>query len=176
MANRCAIGRRVAVTRPWEATDLSAVSKALQQALEMLEVECAKRGIELPTDAEELPPGRSDALVERATRWACAAGQWLATAPLGEAREVVGWYHTMIPPKLHRAFTSRDDGVDDDAMGSAKVATLGLSRVVHELAAHCRVLSVDRPGMDLLLEACALIEEVEKTFPGHLSFRRPGLD
>jgi len=176
LSSRCPIGRQAGVQKPADADDPLGISKILHQALEMLEVECAKRGIDPRTLSDPPPLENVDALVERATRWAFTSKLWLATAPVGDAGVVVNWYHTLVPAKLHRACSSRDLGSDDDARGSAKVASLGLGRVVHVLTEYCQVRPADRPGLDLLMESCDILQAVEDAFPGHMSFRRPGLD
>ena len=67
-------------------------------------------------------------------------------------------------------------GSSDDAAGRANVASLGLAAVVDALTSHCQRAPHDNAGLALLIEAYVLMEAVEDRFPGHLSFRRPGLD
>lgn len=152
------------------------VAAALKRSGAMLEVEFAKQGL----DVEEVePPVMSegmDELAERARSWTHAGTDWLKTAPAGEASVVVGWYHTLVLTKLQRAHWSRALGSSDDAAGSAKVASLGLASAVDALTSHCQRAPHDSAGLALLIEACALMEAVEQSFPNHLSFRRPGLD
>jgi hypothetical protein len=176
LSGRCPIGRQAAIQRSADADEPVGISKILDRALEMLEVECAKRGIDPRVLPDPPTPDRVDALVERATRWARTSQVWLATASPGEAEAVVRWYHTLVPAKLFRACSSRDLGDSDDARGSAKVASLGLGRVVRALTEHCQVRPADRPGLELLMEACSILQALEDAFPGHMSFRRPGLD
>ncbi len=152
------------------------VAAALGRALEMLEVEFAKQGLDVD---EAVPPVMSQGngeLAKRALSWTHAGAEWLKTAPLGEPSAVVGWYHTLVFTKLQRAHWSRALGSSDDAAGSAKVASLGLASAVDALTSHCQRAPHDSAGLALLMEACALMEAVEASFPDHLSFRRPGFD
>ena len=174
LADRCSIGRSAGVASSQAA--MVTVAAALKRAIEMLEVECAKHGVEIDDGAPPAASAGADDLAERALSWMHAGAEWLKMAPDGEARSVVGWYHTLVPTKLHRAGSSRALGSTDDASGSAKVASLGLASVMDALTSHCQRAPHDRAGLDLLIEACALMEAVEARFPDHLSFRRPGFD
>jgi hypothetical protein len=172
LADRCSISRSAGVASSQPA--MVQVAAALERALEMLEVEFAKQGLDVEEAVPPVVSQDSDELVRRALSWTHAGARWLVTAPVGEARAVVGWYHTLVPTKLHRASSSRALGSTDDAAGSAKVASLGLASVVDALTSHCQRAPQDSAGLALLVDACALMEAVEESFPDHLSFRRPG--
>lgn len=174
LADRCSIGRSagVASSRP----AMVEVAASLERALEMLEVEFAKRGLDIEEAEPPVVSEGTDELAERPLFWTHACAAWLETAPAGEASVVVGWYHTLVPTKLHRASSSRALGSGDDAAGSAKVVSLGLASVVDALTSHCQRAPHDSAGLALLTEAGALMEAVEERFPDHLSFRRPGFD
>mgnify|MGYP001594019958 CR=1 FL=1 len=174
LADRCSIGRSAGVASC--ESPIVEVGAALERAMEMLEVECAKHGVELDDLESPTVPAGADDLAERALSWTRAGAEWLKTALAGEACAVVGWYHTLVPTKLHRAISSRAMGSTEDAAGSAKVASLGLASVVDALTSHCQRAPHDGAGLALLIEACALIEAVEERFPDQLSFRRPGFD
>jgi len=104
-----------------------------------------------------------------------------------DAHEVISWYHTLIPAKVHRALSSRmeaeregDGGREHrmgDALGSAKVA---YESVVRSMAALRRVYDWDQGLEDqvipLLADLDRMRRQIEETFPGFQEFKRPGLD
>jgi len=100
---------------------------------------------------------------------------------------VVSWYHTLVPAKLGRALSSRalheaeseagaPPGVSSDADGSAKVAWLGLLQVIDSLTRSYDAVGGQAGTLEVLLGAQALVQEIDREFPGHRSFRRPGFD
>lgn len=102
-------------------------------------------------------------------------------ARLEDAIEVLSWYHTLIPPKLFRAldpFVPSDEEFErDDSDGSAKIAHLGLVRSLAAL----QVIQELRPWfrgetIRLMMVVGELIEWVDREFPGHKAFKRPGFD
>jgi hypothetical protein len=103
-------------------------------------------------------------------------------AELQECFEVLGWYHMQIAVKIDRALTgkigkkiTKTDRLD--AAGSAKVAYLGLLRCLDSLT---KVYENNQPMasqvMPLLNAIYDLIEDVDREFPGHKKFKRPGFD
>lgn len=174
LADRCSIGRSAGVT--YSRPAMVEVAGVVERALGMLEVEFAKQGLDIEEAEPRVVAEGTDELAKRALSWTHAGARWLETAPAGEARAVVGWYHTLVPTKLHRAGSSRALGSTDDAAGSAKVASLGLASVVDALTSRCQRAPHDSAGLALLVDARALMEAVEERFPHHLSFRRPGFD
>ena len=108
-------------------------------------------------------------------------------AAVEDALDTLEWYHTQIPSKIFRALVDvcgevtdgqeLDDFEKADADGSAKVAHLGLTRSMKALMA----LQDLRPwlrkeSMSLMLMIANLIEAIDKRFPDHKTFKRPGLD
>ncbi len=103
-------------------------------------------------------------------------------AHLQDCFEVLSWYHMQIAVKLDRALTGRErqspvEGYPNDSDGSAKVAHLGL---LSSLDALTRVYEQNKPMhadiMPLLNKIYELIEDVDREFPGHKNFKRPGFD
>jgi len=104
-----------------------------------------------------------------------------------DAQEVISWYHTLIPAKVHRALSSKmeadqeEDGGREhamgDALGSAKVA---YESVVRSMAALRRVYTWDQGLEDqvipLLADLDRMRRQIQETFPGFQEFKRPGLD
>ncbi len=103
------------------------------------------------------------------------------------AHEVITWYHTLIPVKVHRALSSMMEAEQDedggqelhmgDALGSAKVAH---ESIVRSMAALRRVYDWDTGLEDQVIPLLADLDwmrrQIEESFPGFQNFRRPGLD
>jgi hypothetical protein len=100
-----------------------------------------------------------------------------------DPRAVVGWFHTLIPAKLHRALTGLASHAHDDRNwppdhdGSAKVALLGIDR------SHAAWLDLVERGLVSAAEAAPFIadlvwlgEEVERILPNSRAFIRPAFD
>ncbi len=103
-------------------------------------------------------------------------------AHLQDCFEVLSWYHMQIAVKLDRALGGRKrksaiEGYPNDSDGSAKVAYLGLLRSLDALT---KVYEQNKPMhadiMPLLNMIYELIEDVDREFPGHKTFQRPGFD
>ena len=105
-----------------------------------------------------------------------------------DAHEVVSWYHTLISAKVHRALCSKlaaEEATDEeerafhgrDALGSARVAHEG---VIRSMAALRRVYDWDKNMEDQVIPLLADLDwmrkQIEETFPGVQSFKRPGFD
>lgn len=104
-----------------------------------------------------------------------------------ECYEIIEWYHFFISVKIARALSGKIEAVqedkenDEDAMsdvnGSAKIAHEAL---VKSMNAFTRVIEWNQGLRDdimpFLIEIYGLINEVDKEFPGHKDFKRPGFD
>jgi hypothetical protein len=133
------------------------------------------------------PPIGDDPLLLRARGWSERAQALLEqrAAESTELHEVLGWHAFLVPNKIARALAGlhfletcehcRSAG-STDHQGSAKVATLGLHACISQLSRWCRVRPLDEPAMDLLLETCDLLERLQRRFPDHMSFQRPGFE
>jgi hypothetical protein len=95
--------------------------------------------------------------------------------------EVIAWFHVLIVTKTHRALDSHREALTEvpemlsDALGSAKVALIGIDR---SLAAWQQVALEDEDArIAALIEVLqALRTGIEIRFPGARRFVRPGLD
>jgi hypothetical protein len=151
----------------------------LARANAILELEMAKAGVEVgPVEVAEYlaeqEEMRAHALHRQAQAWADRARAWVP-GKSGNAAEVVGRYWLLVPSKLQRALSARAER-DYDALGTAKVVTLALTTVIETVTDWCAAHPLDPAGMELIVASSDLISSIEATFPGHLSFRRPGLD
>ena len=140
-------------------------------------------------DEPKLPPDHA-AIQERAHDYCMRVHAWLADHPgsfehnPSDPRSVVTWFHTMIPPKVHRALSGLAEDQDDyprgwpsDSDGSAKVALLGIDR------SHAAWLELMDQGLATAATASAFIadlvwlgEELERIFPHARAFVRPAFD
>jgi hypothetical protein len=105
-------------------------------------------------------------------------------ASLTDACEVIRWYQYQIAVKFARALTSYDqrdlidpDAMEADALGSAKVALVGIDRSIAAWA----ILRQGFPEQaDELLELLVKLDRLRRTgeakFPDARAFVRPGLD
>lgn len=110
---------------------------------------------------------------------------------IGDFIEVVGWYHTLIPPKLGRALNGllERDAADgpaaeilaesrqSDANGSGKVALMGIER---SIGAWLRLREILPAQEDAILDMLAMLSRMQRgihtTLPGAQAFKRPGFD
>lgn len=170
--------------------DLEAEARRLVEALtEGLEAE----GFPVAeVEVEPLPSMDDDPLLEQARDWFEICAAWLASLPEalveGEAREldaVLGWYATLVPNKLYRTlisawFEERHGHIDgphtQEVNGSAKVAALGLYACIGVLTRWCEAHRLDHNALQILLTTSALLEALQRRFPDHMSFRRPGFE
>jgi hypothetical protein len=104
-----------------------------------------------------------------------------------DALEVVRWYQYQIPVKLVRAVSSRqmagpageDDGSQEDADGSAKVALIAMDRSLASWGVLRKAFLASQPQdavLDLLLALDRLRRGTQQSFPAARSFIRPGFD
>lgn len=100
----------------------------------------------------------------------------------------ISWYYTLILSKIHRALSSKmmveiekDEELmqthKDDADGSAKVAYDG---IIKSIAAFQKFYEWDEglqdEALELMIEADRLRKAIDKEFPGHQNFKRPGFE
>jgi hypothetical protein len=180
LADSCPVGR-VELRRPSAspAENLAQAIASLARAEALLEAELLREGLEVREEDVAAWVAEDEALFShplalQASCWSAAARGWLAGAS-GEAAAVVGWYGSLIPAKVHRALGAIGSH-EPDALGTAKVVTLGLHRVIEAVSDWCGQHPLDRGATQLVVASADLVVSVEATFPGHLSFRRPGLD
>jgi hypothetical protein len=139
--------------------------------LERLRKSIQALGIELPERIEVIPSSLED--VE-------------TLKEIVACYETISWYHTLISAKIYRALSSKMEKNKDkelaeigmhDANGSAKVAYLG---IIRSLAALQKVYhwheDLQDEALTLLVEAERLRRMIDKEFPGHRTFKRPGFD
>lgn len=98
--------------------------------------------------------------------------------------EIIQWYHTLIPVKIHRAvfqepfdFPEGEDDFPSDADGSAKVALIGIDRSIAtwmRMRGHFPEKEDDI--LDILIHLDRMRKSLEKAFPKARSFKRPGFD
>jgi hypothetical protein len=131
-----------------------------------------------PTDAEL--HGRVKVLAQRFWQWLVPESR--AGEPLVvEATEVLQHFGIYIGPKVYRALIGRRDGEEDgmqsDALGSAKAALLALERLADawlQLAEHGAISVLE--AAPVLTELQFVISELERRFPRARAFERPGFD
>lgn len=102
--------------------------------------------------------------------------------------EVLSWYHMQQAVKVDRCLrglrhastagnSDHTEAVIHDANGSAKVAYLGLIRM---LDAYTRLHEWNSTWnsqlMPLIQSVCEIMDAVDEQFPGHRTFKRPGFD
>lgn len=106
---------------------------------------------------------------------------------LRDSYEIIAWYHMLISVKIRRAIGGLRDRAllgeleeipcANDSVGSAKVVSESL---VKSMAAYKKVYDLLPEFRDeilnLLLMAKRLSDAVDRSFPGHKEFHRPGLD
>jgi hypothetical protein len=124
----------------------------------------------------------------RATSYRARVRAWLRDdetsdmADVDRPRDVVAWFHTLIPARVHRALTGLACGDDDhlsarDHDGSAKVALVGIQR------SHAAWLDLADRGRATDAEAASFIgdliwlaDELDRVFPRARAFVRPAFD
>lgn len=99
--------------------------------------------------------------------------------------ETISWYHTLISAKIYRALCKEKHQDDEelrqieqsDADGSAKIAYMGLTKSMSALQEIYKWDEEQRDtALSLLVEAERLRKGIDKEFPGHKKFKRPGFD
>jgi len=127
------------------------------------------------------------ALLDRVEVTPSAEEEVRTLAEIADAYEVISWFHPQVAAKVYRALATLEDEWDgepdlkemaqSDANGSAKVAYLGLARL---MAAFQTLYAWDEGLQDdvlpLLAEAERLRRHLDAEFPGHREFKRPGFD
>ena len=136
------------------------------------------REVLLPDDATLHQ--RARALGHRLWDWLAPEGL-AQDAEVKDAVEVVQHYAVFIGPKMFRALSGREAGVEDglqsDALGSAKAALLALERMTEAwlcLAERGAISVVE--AAPVLTEIQYIAGELERQFPRVRDFVRPGLD
>jgi hypothetical protein len=150
----------------------------------------------VPTDEDEppapQPPQEHLAIEERAARYCMSVFGWLRARDYvakdpADPLAVIGWFHTMIAAKVHRAvYGLAGDGGEDrrterdwpsDHDGSAKVALLAIER------SHAAWLTLVERGIVTDAEVAFFIDDLvwlgealEGVFPKARAFVRPGFD
>jgi len=96
--------------------------------------------------------------------------------------EIISWYHTLISVKIHRALQGKmehdeDEFAQSDADGSAKVAYIGIMKSMNALKV---IYDWDENHQEvtltLLVELEKIRRDIDREFPGHQTFKRPGFD
>lgn len=103
---------------------------------------------------------------------------------LKDLLEVVQWYHTMIPAKVHRAVYGAVRGVPKiiedlpkDSDGSAKIALISVDRSIAAWARLRTHFTEQKDAiLDTLVELDRLRRGIEQAFPAARAFVRPGFD
>lgn len=139
--------------------------KMTQEFLEKLRKIIQEEGVDLTKRIEIIPSVRSDVEILR---------------QVVSSYEVILWYHTFVPVKIHRALQGKmeaDEFAQSDADGSAKVAYLGITKSMEALKI---IYDWDEDLQDEALTLLAKIESlqkgIDKEFPGHRAFKRSGFD
>lgn len=111
-----------------------------------------------------------------------AKGDMATLKEIISSYEVISWYHTLLPVKIHRALKSKmerhaGEFSQSDADGSAKVAYIAITKSMNAL----KVIydwdeDLKDSALTLLVEIEKLRKGVDKEFPGHHTFKRPGFD
>jgi hypothetical protein len=172
-------------TRPVEA----APPPWLQEMIdEMNKVAATITAGELDVPLRASPPQEHVAIEERAKEYCFGVYTWLQQfeyRPLdpSDPCSVIGWFHTIIPAKVHRAINGlAEDGPEDrdwppDHDGSAKVALLGIER------SHAAWLDLIERGVvsdavaaPFIAELVWLGDVLEQVFPRARAFVRPAFD
>ncbi|OYD15756.1 hypothetical protein CH333_04960 [candidate division WOR-3 bacterium JGI_Cruoil_03_44_89] len=141
--------------------------KMAQKFLEKLRQTIQAEGIDLAKTVEIIPSAKSNIGTLR---------------KIAANYEVICWYHTLIPVKIHRALQSKmeinkDEFAQSDADASAKIAYIGIMKSMNALKAIYNWNEDLQDGALVLLVAIDKLRRgVDKEFPGHHTFKRPGFD
>jgi hypothetical protein len=134
------------------------------------------------------PPQDHLAIEKRAKRYCFRVHPWLqartyAVLDPADPCAVIGWFHTMIPAKVHRAIHGlAEDRPDErdwppDHDGSAKVALLGIDRShTAWLELVDRGIATDSDVAPFIEDLVWLGEALERVFPRARAFVRPAFD
>jgi len=141
----------------------------------------------------EVPPRRSPrnehvSVEKRARDYCFRVHPWLQSLPYepldpADPRAVIGWFHTMIPAKVHRALSGLGEDCPEDRDwppdhdGSAKVALLGIERShAAWLDLIARGAVSDAAAAPFIADLVWLGDALEEVFPGARAFVRPAFD
>jgi hypothetical protein len=103
---------------------------------------------------------------------------------LGDALDIVSWYHTLTSAKIHRALRGNqenddwgEDRLQSDWNGSAKVALLGIERSIGAWSIVRDKLPSEETQLRRFIARCGLIRRLLlERFPDAREFVRPGFD
>ena len=160
------------------AQSTSSEDETLSDLLEPLQPDVEKIADDIPALFRAEHP-----LADQSRAWFCSSNDWLATcfadSDQDPRAQTVAWHASVVLTKVGRAVCDVPQSVirlESDAYGSAKVATLSLAKILDVLTLWCARHQLDRPALRLLEGTCELVEAIEREFPDHLRFRRPGFD
>jgi len=135
--------------------------------LEKIRETIQKEGVDLTRRIEIIPSAKGDMVTFK---------------EIISCYEVISWYHTLLPVKIRRALKSKmecqaDESSQSDADGSAKVAYIAITKSMNAL----KIIydwdeDLKDSALTLLVEIEKLRKAVDKEFPGHHTFKRPGFD
>ena len=123
----------------------------------------------------------------RARDYCTRAHAWLSARQAhthrdpGDPRAIIGWFHSLIRSKVHRALVGRAEGWEHDAPpdhdGSAKVALIGIDRSYQACldAIECKLVTAAEISL-LLADLEWLRGQLERVFPRARAFVRPAFD
>jgi DNA polymerase III delta prime subunit len=134
--------------------------------------------------SEDLFKGKQEELELKARMELPGSDPEAEAADLNNIVEIIQWYHTLIPAKIHRAFYQSpldfpvdDDNFPNDADGSAKVALISIDRSIAAwMSMQKHFPEKEEEILDMLIHLDRLRKSLEKAFPKARSFKRPGFD
>jgi hypothetical protein len=204
LSDRCLLFASERLTAPWRSPDGdSAIEPMLRELHDDIRAEAGRRSIDLEAVSAAAPghpvleveeeAGTLHPLEFLARHYVDQASTFLGSGPVcagsrrGEPEprpaplEVIAWFHVMIASKIYRALASHHLALTEapdllaDALGSAKIALIGIDR---SLAAFQELPQKDDGARNsALMELLgALRTGVEIRFPRARAFVRPGLD
>lgn len=141
--------------------------KMAQKFLKKLQQTIQTEGVDLTKRVEIIPSAKGDIGTLR---------------KVVSSYEVISWYHTLIPVKIHRALQSKmeieaDEFAQSDADASAKIAYIGIIKSIDALELiYNWNEDLQDSALALLVEINKLRKGIDKEFPGHRTFKRPEFD
>lgn len=144
-------------------TSLEDVKESLDETIELLKKIAADLGIQIEDSADEMDGlderyVENDELYQLALTFTLKSHTFLKKVEpfirqgTREAFDDLVWYHTIVSVKTHRAVSSDFDGLSEDAVNSAKVATKSLTKCVS--------------AFDLIGKNLSLVSEEARTLSG----------
>ncbi len=162
------------------------------QMKEVLRELCEAEGCPMPElEARPAPLFEDDPLMGAVRAWREGVDTWLevlGTTPRdsedGRRLEVLDWHRWLVPGKVYWAVASehyRERKMTEflrshDPKGQAKAASMGLYACLAALNGHLERSPLDQRALGLLQDTADLLEHIERRFPNHGAFRRPGFD